>query len=138
MRTLLEFFLKYFDFLYLNPQYRIVDSKTGGERINASLKVQGTDLTWSLVNDRGQMQLSVSPTRLSASDSWFWISLIRQYVLGRDEIQYLPVMEEIEWARANLEPITRMFSDVSTVEATSEALRALRRANADKTWGTAR
>ncbi|WP_102141308.1 hypothetical protein [Mycobacterium hubeiense] len=138
MRALLEFFLKYLDFLYLDPQYRIVDSKTGGERINASLKVQGTDLTWSVVNDRGQMQLSVSPTRLSTSDSWFWISLIRQYVEGHDEIQYLPVVEEIEWARANLDPIARLFSDPSTVEATCDALRALRRANADKTWGPAR
>jgi len=42
MRTLLQFFLEYFDFLYLDPRYRITDSTTAGETINASLTITGS------------------------------------------------------------------------------------------------
>jgi hypothetical protein len=78
MRTLLEFFIKYFDFVYLDPRYRITDSKTGGDTINASLTVTGPDFTWMLVNDRGQMELSLAPTSLATPRNWFWVSLVRQ------------------------------------------------------------
>jgi hypothetical protein len=137
MRTLLEFFLKNFDFLYLDSRYRITDSKTRGDAINASLTVTGPILTWFLVNDRGQMQLSIAPTRSLTPRNWFWASLVKQYLDDVPEIEYLPIEKEIEWARSNIQGIEQLFSDTSTLEDTCDKLRALRRSNADKYWGPA-
>ncbi|GAA1699865.1 hypothetical protein MMUR_26400 [Mycolicibacterium murale] len=72
MRELLEFFLKYFDHLYQNPEYHITNSKTSGANaINASIMVAGPEVSWLIANDRGQMQLSISPTRLQSPENWF-------------------------------------------------------------------
>ena len=137
MRTLLEFYLKYFDFLYLDTRYRFTDSKTEGDTINASLTLTGPVLTWLLANDRGQMLLSVAPTRLATPRNWFWVSLIKQYLDGNDEIEYLPTAQEVEWVKNNIHHIEQLFSDASELEPTCEALRALRRSNAEKSWGPA-
>jgi hypothetical protein len=134
MRSLLEFFVKYFDFVYLDPRYRITDSETGGDTINASLTLTGPSFTWLLVNDRGQMQLSLAPTRLATDRNWFWVSLIKQYMDNDDEIDYLSAPEEIRWMRENGDRVEQLFSDDSTIETTCDNLKALRRTNANKYW----
>lgn len=137
MRTLLEFYLRYFDFLYLDSRYRITDSKTGGDTINASLTVTGPLLTWLLANDRGQMLLSIAPTRLATLGTGSGCHSLKQYLDAEDEIEYLPVEKEVEWLKSNIDRIEHLFSDASTLEPTCDALRALRRRNADKYWGPA-
>ena len=131
MKPLLEFYIRYFDFLYLDPRYRFTDSSTDGA--NASLTVAGPDLTWVITIDKGQPQLSISPTRLRGNG--FWISLVRQYTCGHDYIQYLAVSDEIEWARENIDQIEQLFSDPANLEATCNKLRALLRSNGEKQWG---
>jgi hypothetical protein len=138
MRSLLEFFLSYFEFLYLDPQYRITDSKTGNARINASLTVTGPVITWLIVNDRGQMQISVAPTSLATPRNWFWVSLIKQYVNKEAEIHYLSAEDEVDWVRQNLSRVEELFSDPATLEAECDKLKALRRDNADKYWSQSR
>jgi hypothetical protein len=138
MRTLLEFYLKHFGFLYLDPRYRITDSKTGGDAINASLTVTGPVLSWFLTNDRGQMQLSIAPTRLLTPRNWFWVSLIKQHLDDEPEIEYLPIQKEIEWAQNNIQRIEKLFSDTEPLEPACDALRRLRRSNAEKYWGPAK
>jgi hypothetical protein len=133
LKALLEFYVKYFEFLYLDPRYRFTDSKTDG--VNASLTVTGPSVTWSIANDRDQIQLSIGPTCLPGNR--FWISLIKQYVNESDDIQYLPAAEEIEWARMNIARIDDLFSPSSDLEATCGELRALLRSNAEKQWGPA-
>lgn len=55
MKTLLEYFLKYFDFLYSDPRYRITDSRTSGaQTIDAALTLSGPVASWSFANNRGQ------------------------------------------------------------------------------------
>jgi len=133
VKALLEFYLRYFEFLYLDSRYRITDSKTDG--VNASLTVTGPNLTWSVANDREQIQLSIGPTCLPGNG--FWISLIKQYLDASEEIQYLPAAEEIAWARENIDQIDQLFSATSNLESTCGALRGLLRANAEKQWGPA-
>ncbi|MGA5466349.1 hypothetical protein [Mycobacterium sp. NPDC050041] len=133
MKKLLEIFLGHFEFIYADPRYRFTDSRTHAP--NASLTVSGPDLTWLIVLDRGQLELSASSTRLPGDG--FGISLIRQYVLRDDDIRYLSAPEEVDWARANLELIERLFSDASDVESITRALADLRRSNGEKYWGPA-
>ncbi|BBU24753.1 hypothetical protein [Mycobacterium xenopi] len=135
MKALLEYFLAYFEFLYLDPRYRITDSSTRGlAAIDASLRLTGPTLSWNLTNDRGQMQLTVAPTELATPENWFWVSLIRQHLNGDDEIEYLSTAEEIEWARENSGRIEQLFSDSSAIAKNCEALRTLRQFNAETYW----
>jgi hypothetical protein len=138
MKNLLQFFLSYFEFLYLDPRYRITDSKTGSARINASLTVTGPVITWLIVNDRGQMQISIAPTALPSPRNWFWVSLIKQYVNNEAEIHYLSAEDEIEWIRQNMERVENLFANPSTLEDECDKLKALRRENADKYWSQPR
>jgi hypothetical protein len=133
VKALLEFYLRYFEFLYLDSRYRFTDSKTDGG--NASLTVTGPNLTWTIANDRGQIQLSIAPTSLPGNG--FWISLIKQYLDESEDIQYLPAAEEIKWARENIDRIEQLFSATSDLESTCCALRELLRSNAEKQWGPA-
>jgi hypothetical protein len=134
MKTLLEFCLKYFDFLYLDPRYRITNSKTGSARINASLTVTGPVITWLVVNDRGQMHISLAPTSLALPRNWFWVSLVKQYIDNEPEITYLSAPDEIAWMRQNAARVEELFSDASTLANVCDELKVLRRANADKYW----
>ncbi|MDM4139644.1 MULTISPECIES: hypothetical protein [Mycobacterium] len=134
MRTLLEFYLNYFDFLYLDPRYRITNSKTGNATINGSLTVTGPIITWLVVNDRGQMQISLAPTCLALPRNWFWVSLIKQYINHEPEIEYLSATDEVEWMRQNATRVEELFCNASTVANVCEELKELRRANADKYW----
>ncbi|SPM33029.1 hypothetical protein MRAB57_832 [Mycobacterium rhizamassiliense] len=135
MKTLLEYFLEYFDVLYLDPRYRITDSKTTGVASNnASLSITGPTLSWDLVNDKGQILLGVAPTALATPDNWFTVSLIKQYLSGQGEIEYSSAADEITWVRTNGERVEELFSDGSQLETICETLRSLRRSNADRYW----
>jgi hypothetical protein len=135
MKTLLEYFLKYFDVLYLDPRYRITNSSTTGVASNnASLTITGPVLSWQLTNDRGQFLLTVAPTALATPDNWFTVSLIKQYLNGQDEVDYLSATDEIAWIRENGERAEELFSDASTIETVCETLRSLRRSNANTYW----
>lgn len=131
MKILLEHYIRYFDFLYEDSRYRITDSRADG--MNASLTVTGGNLTWLIAIDKGQLQLFISPTRLP--ENGFGVSLIRQYLYGLEDVQYLSANEEVRWARENIDQIEQLFSDVSALEATCSTLRALLRSNGEKQWG---
>ncbi|OMC42389.1 hypothetical protein [Mycobacterium sp. IS-1264] len=136
MTTLLEFFLKYMDFIYLDPRYRITDSSTTGVATNnASLTVTSPVTSWQISNDRGQILFFLAPTKLAAdARNWFRLSIIRQYLDDYDEMNHVPPTEAVEWARQNLARIDELFSDASASEACA-ALAALENANAEKYWG---
>ncbi len=135
MKTLLEYFLRYFDILYLDPRYRITDSSTSGVANNdASLRLTGPILSWSLTNDKGQIVLYAAPTELANASNWFRVSLIKQYLDSDDEIEYLPAADEIGWVRENSGRLEQLFADDSKLEGTCEKLGALRRSNANKYW----
>jgi hypothetical protein len=87
MKTLLEFYLKYQDFLYLDPRYRITDSSTTGVATNgASLTLRSSLTSWHMSNDRGQILLSAAPTKLAAElRNWFRLSILRQHLDDYDE-----------------------------------------------------
>lgn len=135
MKTLLEYFLKYFEVLYLDPRYHITNSNTSGVASNnASLSITGPTLSWDLANDRGQFLLSMAPTALATSDNWFSVSLVKQYLNGQDDIEYPSAADEIAWIRANGQRVEELFSNASEIESVCESLRSMRRANADKYW----
>lgn len=124
MKTLLEFFLRYFDFLYLNPDYRITDSTTSGSpSINASLSLAGPVVSWDLSNDRGQVRFAVAPTKLATvPDNWFRIPLVRQYLDGFDEMSSVSSEETAAWIRENLARLEQLFSDAEADRSCQELL----------------
>ncbi len=135
MKSLLEFFLKYFDFLYLNRHYHITDSTTAGaQTINASLTVTGPTISWQITNDRGQILFNLAPTKLAAPENWFRASIIRQHLDGFDERNPISPVEAVAWMRDNISRIEDLFSDSSAAQACQD-LTALENANADKYWG---
>ncbi|MGB8792118.1 MAG: hypothetical protein WCD33_11460 [Mycobacterium sp.] len=135
MKSLLEFFLKYFDFLYLNRRYHITDSRTtGAETINASLTVTGPTISWQVTNDRGQILFHLAPTKLATPENWFRASIIRQHLDGFDERNAISPVEAVAWMRDNISRIEELFSDSSAARSCKE-LTALENANADKYWG---
>ncbi|MGO9548120.1 hypothetical protein [Mycobacterium sp.] len=135
MKTLLEFYLKNFEFLYLDPRYRITDSSTSGvAAINASLTLTGPVVSWQLTNDRGQILFDVAPTKLSAAENWFRVSIIREYLDGYDERNVVSPTEAAIWIRDNRDRIDELFSDSSAAES-CQALTALENAKAIEYWG---
>lgn len=99
----LEFFLNHFDFLYLDPRYRITDSSTTGAATSgATLTLTGTVTSWQLSNDRGEIGFAIAPTELAAdSQNWFRLSIIRQYLDDYGETNAVAPAEAAEWARQN-------------------------------------
>jgi hypothetical protein len=137
MRTLLEYFVRYFDILYLDSRYRITDSSTTGvPTANASLRLQSPILCWNITNDRGQILLYVAPTELVTPTTWYSVSLIKQYLSGQQQIEYLSAVDEIGWVREDPSRLEQLFSDASTISDTCEKLNELRRLNSDKYWTT--
>ena len=66
MKTLLEFFVEHFGFLYLDPDYRITESRTSGApTIDAGLTLTGNVINWSIHNNRGQIGFGAAPTALA-------------------------------------------------------------------------
>lgn len=135
MKTLLEFYLQYLDFIYLDPQYRITNSKTtGSATINAALTLTGPTLTWQIANDRGQIQFDVAPTRMSSPENWFRAPIVRQYLDGYDEENVISPAETAAWIRDNVGRIEDLFADSSVVHS-CEKLAELEEGNALKYWG---
>ncbi len=134
MTTLLEFYLKHLDFFYLDPRYRITDSRTSGVATNgASLTLTSPLTSWQISNDRGQILFGVASTKFAAEPrNWFRLSIIRQHLDNYDETN--TVSEQAGWARNNLGRIDELFSDAAPSES-CEALTALEDVNAEKYWG---
>jgi len=124
MKTLLEFFLLHFAFLYLDPNYRITDSTTSGNpSINASLSLVGPVISWDLSNDRGQIRFVIAPTQLAtAPDNWFRVSLIRQYLDGYDEMNSPSPEETVAWIRENLARLEHLFGNAQAHRSCQELL----------------
>jgi hypothetical protein len=137
MKSLLEFFAAYFDFLYLDPRYRITNSRTSGvPTIDAGLTLTGPGLSWSIHNNRGKLGIGVAPTTLADSpENWFRISVISQYLDNSEEAIIDPTIM-VAWARKNLNRIEDIFSDANTAKS-CEQLRALEETIANKRFGPA-
>ncbi|WP_235216002.1 hypothetical protein [Mycobacterium kyorinense] len=86
-----------------------------------------------MTNNRGQFELTVAPTDRATAENWFWVSLVKQYLDGDDEIEYLSAAKEIEWLRKNSSRVEQLFSDKS-VDTACETLRTLRQFNSDRYW----
>lgn len=136
MKALFEFLLEYFDFLYLDPRYRVADSDVAKQAPSASLTIVGPASTFQLINERDQIEIVVAPTKLMDPENWFWPSLIKQYIDNDPVIRYLPASDEAIWMRENLDAVERLFSDDSTLKATCDGLCALCRANAERYWSS--
>lgn len=136
MKTLLEFFVEHFGFLYLDPDYRITDSRTSGApTIDAGLTLTGPVINWSIHNNRGQIGFGVAPTALADSpDNWFRISVIRQYLDGFDEMNVVQPSDTVTWARNNVGRIEELFSSTNAARSCEELI-ALEKALADKYFG---
>lgn len=136
MTALSEFYLKYLDFLDLDPSCRITEfTNEGGTARGESLTVAGPVASWNISNDRGQILLSVAPTKLAAlSRNWFRLAVVRQYLDGYDETQTVSLTNTVNWARQNRTRIEGLFSD-DAASASCEALTAVEDANAVKYWG---
>lgn len=136
MKTLLEFFLHYFDFLYLDPRYHVTNSTTSGNPLsNASLTLTGPVISWELTNDRGQLGFVIAPTTLAESpDNWFRATLIRQYLDDYDETNAVSPRETVAWMRSNLSRIEQLFIEPEA-ERSCEELLNLAKALAIKYFG---
>lgn len=136
MKILLEFYLRYCDFLYLDPHYRITDSRTSGATaIDAGLTLTGPVISWSLHNNRGQIGFGAAPTQFAASpENWFRISIIRQYLDEYDETNVVSPVDEVAWIRENIGRIEELFSEAS-VARSCEALITLEETLAIKYYG---
>jgi hypothetical protein len=111
MKTLLEFILQYGEFLHLNPEYRITDSKTRGlADIDASISFTSQRLRWDVVNDQGQIYFAAVPTLQGAADNWFSISLIRQYLDGGDDTGAQSPVGQAAWLSANVNRVEELFA----------------------------
>ena len=122
--------------LYLNPAYRITDSRsTGSASENASLRLTGNVLSWRLNNDRGQIRLVVAPTKLESADNWFRLTSVRQYLDGIEEHGTMLTDELASWLSANIDRIEMLFANESGAARSCEVLIALEEAKATKLFG---
>ena len=136
MKTLLVFVVQYVGFLYLNPTYRITDSSTRGlADIDASMSFTSERLKWDVVNDRGIICFTAVPIRQTASDDWFALALIGQYLDGDEGAGARSPVEQADWLSANLNRVEQLFVDESTAAHVCDELAALRRSNSSKKWG---
>jgi hypothetical protein len=135
-KTLLEYFLTYFKFLYSDPRYRIMDSRTSGaSTVDAGLTLRGPIVSWSFGNNRGQIHLGVAPSRYAKSpEYWFRIPVVRQYLDHYDETNCVPPGETAAWIRDNRGRIEDLFCDASAADS-CKALIALEKALAIKYFG---
>lgn len=138
IKTLLESYVRYLEFIYLNPDYRITNCRTSGsDTINASLTLTGTILSWQIANDRGQILFDVAPTKLRPPDNWFRVPIVREYLDGYDETNVVSPAEAASWGRDNVRRIEDLFTDPSAAQS-CKALAAPEGANTLKYWGPPR
>jgi hypothetical protein len=137
LKTLLAHIYNYFEFLYLNPRYRITDSSTGGTATSdATLRFTGPQASFWFSNERGRIYCDVAPTRNATRENWFRISIVRQYIDGLDEASAMPQKETAEWVRNHIGRIEALFSD-ETAARSCQALSDLERLSAQKRFGPA-
>lgn len=139
MKKLLEYLLRYLDFLYIAPHHRFIDSRSSGhESINAWIVIQGPQMKWMLSNDRGQVRLSVTPAIDIANSHWYGLTKVQQLLEGGPEIA--PTMlnrSNSQWLRENMNRVEELFSDEPRARATCAALEDILTANAEARWGPA-
>lgn len=135
MKHLLGVLLEYFDFLYLDPQYRITDSSTSGSpTIDAQLVLTGQLLSWSITNDRGHILVAAAPTANSAPENWFRLTIIRRHLDGTVTPSPLNA-EAADWLRTNTARVEGLFKDEATAITSCAALVSLEHAAADELFG---
>ncbi|WP_081292976.1 hypothetical protein [Mycobacterium colombiense] len=135
MKTLLEFIVRYVEFLYLNPKYRITDSSNRGlADIDASISFSSEQLKWDVVNDRGIIYFAAVPVHQDSPD-WFPLSLIRQYLERSDDAGVAQPMEQANWLSQNLNEVEELFADKPTASRVCDELATLRLSNSSKKWG---
>lgn len=136
MTKLLEILLRHLGVLYLNPRYRITNSRTTGSAMeNASLRFTGETLSWHIYNDRGQVRLVVAPTKLETSENWFRITSVRQYLDGKEEDDTLLTDELSSWLGNNIERVEALFENEANARRSCSALIDLEDAKAVKLFG---
>lgn len=136
MKMLLEFIVQYVGILYLNPKYRITDSSNRGlADIDASISFTGAHIRWDVVNDRGLINFAAVPVHQTASDEWFALPLIRQYLEGGDDPGASGAIDQANWLSMNLKRVEELFADQSATARICEELVTLRRSNSSKKWG---
>lgn len=135
MTTLLETFVRLLRILYLDPKYRITDSTTTGSPAeNASLRLTGATLSWHLINERGQVYLSVAPTKMETLENWFRITSVRQYLDHEVEHSTLLTDELASWITNNIARIEGLFADPIAPDS-CKALIDLEEAKANELFG---
>ncbi len=136
MKYLLEVFLKYFEFLYLDPQYSITRSSTSGSPLTgAQLIITGNTLSWSVTNDRGQISLAAAPTAAIAPENWFRLSIIRRYLDGTVAAGGTISAEDLDWLKANMAGVEALFADAAKTQRSCKELITLENMVADELFG---
>ncbi|MEW2479667.1 hypothetical protein AB0876_08730 [Mycobacterium sp. NPDC049093] len=136
MKALLEFVVGYLQVLYLNPAYRFTDSSSRGiADIDASITLSSESLRWDITNDRGLVEMILTPLRYPSEENHFWLSLLRQYLEGGDDSTQGSAVELAAWLTVNLARIEQLFTDPANAPRVCEELVQLRLANARKNWG---
>jgi hypothetical protein len=136
VRRLLEHLVALLDFLYLDPRNKLAASgSSGSAEANAWLLIAAPGLEWLLVNDRGQVRLSLAP-RSGGTGHFYGLTVLRQFVDGGPEI--VPTMlDEANsgWLRDNLPHVEWLFDDEVRSSATCAALDSLLKENfAHRDW----
>lgn len=136
MKYLLEVFLRYFEFLYLDPQYSITRSSTSGSPLTgAQLIITGNKLSWSVTNDRGQISLATAPTAAIAPENWFRLSIIRRYLDGTVAAGGTINAEDLDWLKANMARVEGLFADTPKTQRSCKELITLENMVADELFG---
>jgi hypothetical protein len=137
VKTLLAYLCNHFDFLYLNPQYRITDSGAGGNATDtATLRFSGPLASFWFSNERGRIFCDVAPTKLASQENWFRIPIVRQYLDGLEEANAISAKEAADWVRENFARIEDLFTD-EAVGRSCEEMTSLERISAQKRFGPA-
>lgn len=120
MRTLLDFYLRYLDFIYRNPTRRTTNATTSGSaHINASLTVNSL----FMLRQPSRAHLIIIPVPISG-----------QYLDGYGEKNVVLPAELVVRVHDNARSIEEPFSDSSAAQS-CKPLKALEDANALKYSG---
>lgn len=135
MKTLLAHFYNHFEWLYLNPSYRLTDSSTDGNAtVHAHLRVTGPLLSFSLTNDRGDLSHAIARTASPGPERWFRVSIVRQHLEGLEDETAISAADAANWLSDNLETIEGLFVD-DVLARSCEQMSALMRASAERRFG---
>ncbi|GLP75506.1 hypothetical protein TUM20983_26160 [Mycobacterium antarcticum] len=137
MKTLLAFFYNYFEFLYLDRRYRIVDSASSSSGTSdAWLKLAGPVLSVSINLNRGQIGIGIAPSTLDSPKNWFRVPIVRQFLDGFEETNNVPPADTVAWFRDNVARLETMFGP-DTALRSCEQIATIEKEMADKYFGPA-